>query len=353
MRHGSNINPRNRFESVLREADWQQLDQEEQAALGDTPSIPIEYIMDTSKSLVSVNQSPDIPFRYSLNPYRGCIHGCAYCYARPTHEYLGFSAGLDFETRIIVKPQAPALFREFLRRPQWLPEPIAFSGVTDCYQPAERHFQLTRACIEIALQCRQPIGIITKNALVLRDLDLLGEMARLRLVHIAISLTTLDPDLARQMEPRTSIPSARLRAIQQLSAAGVPVRIMTAPIIVGLNDSEIPALLQAGRDAGASSAGYQLLRLPLSVRPVFEEWLCRVLPLKAEAILAKIRSTRNGQMNDATFGRRMSGQGVIAEQVREMFKVFSKKFAFVDDLPQRDCSSFEPPLPESGQLRLF
>lgn len=353
MRHGSNINPDNRFNSIHRADEFEHLDVEDQAALDDEPRVPIQYISDSSQSIVSENDSPDIPFRFSLNPYRGCIHGCSYCYARPTHEYLGFSAGLDFETKIVVKEQAADLFREFLRRKNWQPEPIAFSGVTDCYQPAERHFELTRACVEIALQCRQPIGIITKNALVLRDLDLLSEMAKQRLVHVAISVTTLDPKLAREMEPRTSIPAARIRAISELTQAGVPVRMMVAPIIVGLNDSEIPAILQAGREAGAIAAGYQLLRLPWTVLPVFEEWLHRTQPLKAEAVLSKIKSIRDGKMNDATFGRRMSGQGVFADQVKSIFQVFQRKLGFTDELPERDCSKFEPPLPESGQLRLF
>lgn len=353
MRHGSNINPDNRFNSIHQADDFEHLDAEDLAVLEEGPRVPIQYISDSSQSIVSENDSPDIPFRFSLNPYRGCIHGCSYCYARPTHEYLGFSAGLDFETKIVVKEQAASLFREFLRRKTWQPEPIAFSGVTDCYQPAERHFELTRACLEIALQCRQPIGIITKNALVLRDLDLLTEMAKQRLVHVAISVTTLDPKLAGDMEPRTSIPAARIRAISELTQAGVPVRLMVAPIIVGLNDSEIPAILQAGKQAGAIAAGYQLLRLPWTVLPVFEEWLHRTQPLKADAVLSKIKSTRDGKMNDATFGRRMSGQGVFAEQVKSIFQLFQRKLGFTDELPERDCSRFEPPLPESGQLRLF
>lgn len=352
MRHGSHLDPPNRFESVRREDDLEHVewDQEYQRVIANRK---IEYINDASQSIVSENSSPDIPFRYSVNPYRGCVHSCSYCYARPSHEYLGFNAGLDFETKIIVKRDAPRLLREFLSNKKWTAEPITFSGVTDCYQPAEREFRLTRQCLEVAWQCRQPIGIITKNALVLRDLDLLTEMARLRLVHVAISITTLDPWLAREMEPRTSIPAARLRAIEQLSAAGVPVRMMVAPIIVGLNDSEIPALLKAGKEAGALATGYQLLRLPLSVLPVFEEWLFRVLPLKAESILNKIRSTRDGKMNDATFGRRMTGQGIFSDQVRSIFEIFQRKYDLLAELPHRDCTSFVPPLPESGQLRLF
>lgn len=333
--------------------DYDQLDEDDLAELSNGPQVPIEYISDTSQSIVSENDSPDIPFRYSLNPYRGCIHGCAYCYARPTHEYLGFSAGLDFETKIVVKVDAARLFRDFLRRKSWKPEPIAFSGVTDCYQPAERRFELTRACVEVALQSRLPIGIITKNTLVLRDLDLLSQMSKLRLIHVAISLTTLDAKLARDMEPRTSTPAARLRAIEQLTDAGIPTRLMVAPIIVGLNDAEIPAILQAGREAGAIAAGYQMLRLPLTVLPVFEEWLFRTQPLKAESIMNKIRSTRDGKLNDATFGRRMSGQGVFSDQVRSMFELFRRKLGYQDDLPARDSSQFQAPIAESGQLRLF
>ena len=213
------------------------------------PSRPIEYIDDASQSIVSENQSPDIPFRYSLNPYRGCIHGCAYCYARPTHELLGWNAGLEFETKIVVKRQAPRLFREFLARDSWQVEPIMFSGVTDCYQPAERQFRLTRGCLEVAAECRQPLSIITKNALLLRDLDRLSQMARENLLHVAISITTLDKQLAADMEPRTSTPMARLRTIEQLTAAGVAVHVMVAPIIVGLNDNEVPAILKAAREA--------------------------------------------------------------------------------------------------------
>ncbi len=353
VRHGSNINPDNRFQTIKQTLDYEHLDDDDLAVLGNAPEVPIEYISDSSQSVVSENQSPDIPFRYSLNPYRGCIHGCSYCYARPTHEYLGFSAGLDFETKIVVKEQAAKLFRDFLAKPSWKPEPVIFSGVTDCYQPAERQFRLTRQCIEVAIECRLPIGIITKNALVLRDLDLLTELAKLKLIHVAISVTTLDAQLARDMEPRTSIPAARLRAVEQLTAAGIPVRLIVAPIIVGLNDSEIPAILKAGREAGAISAGYQLLRLPHTVLPVFEEWLQRTQPLKAEAILNKIRSTRDGKMNDATFGRRHSGQGVFAEQVRGIFDLFTRKYGYQDDLPERDMSKFEPPRPKSGQLFLF
>lgn len=352
MRHGSNINPPNRFERVHQEVDWEHL-QWDQEFLDQQSGAEIQYIDDSSQSIVSENESPDIPFRYSLNPYRGCIHGCAYCYARPTHEYLGFSAGLEFETKIIVKRQAASLFRQFLSKPSWDAQTIVFSGVTDCYQPAERNFELTRSCLQVAANCRQPVGVITKNALVLRDLDLLRRMSQHRLIHVAISVTTLNSQLARDMEPRTSTPVARLRAIQMLADAGVPVQLMVAPIIPGLNDSEIPAILQAGRQAGALIAGYQVLRLPLSVLPVFEQWLRRTQPLKAEAVLNKIRSTRDGQLSDSTFGRRMSGQGVFAQQIKSTFEVFRRKLGYHEQMPARDASQFCPPQPKSGQLRLF
>jgi DNA repair photolyase len=356
MRHGSNIDPPNRFQKIRLQPELEPEEDTDEATAG-AVTRQIEYIADQSKSIISQNESPDIPFRYSLNPYRGCIHGCAYCYARPTHEYMGFNAGLDFETKIVVKERAPQLFRDFLDRKQWQPEEaIAFSGVTDCYQPAEKRFLLTRQCLQVAWEYRQPIGVITKNALVLRDLDLLVALAELKLVHVAISVTTLEAGLARAMEPRTSIPQARLRAIEQLARAGVPVRIMVAPIIVGLNDSEIPAILAAGREAGAMAAGYQILRLPQTVLPVFEEWLQRTQPLKAQAVLNKIRSTRNGQLNDSQFGRRMVGQGVYAEQVRGMFELFSRRLGYQEDLPPSDCKLFTRPATKaesSAQLWLF
>lgn len=352
MRHGSHIDPPNRFDAVHREPD----DEHWEWDADEAPSLPerkIEYVTDASRSIVSENNSPDVPFRFSLNPYRGCAHGCAYCYARPTHEYLGFNAGLDFETKIVVKHDAPELFREFLARDAWTPEPITFSGVTDCYQPAEREFQLTRQCLQAAAECRQPVSIITKNALVVRDLDVLRGMAADGLVHVFISITTLDPQLARDLEPRTSIPAARLRAIQSLADAGVPVGVMTAPIIPGLNDAEIPRLLQAASDAGALTAGYILLRLPLTVEPVFTEWIQRTQPLKAERVLGRIRQTRNGRLSSSAWGERMVGTGEIAEQISRLFQTFRTKYGLDGQLPPQNCSLFRPPQPRTGQLRLF
>ncbi len=352
MRHGAKIDPPNRFEKSCREADFEQLEGDTEYA-SSLDSRPVEYLTDASRSIVSENDSPDIPFRYSLNPYRGCEHGCSYCYARPTHEYLGLSAGLDFETKIVVKHDAPDLFREFLARDAWQPEEIVFSGVTDCYQPADRKFRLTRGCLEVALECRQPVGIITKNALVCRDLDLLREMAALKLVHVNLSISTLDAELARAMEPRTSIPAARLRSIETLSQAGVPARVMVAPIIPGLNDSEIPAVLAAAKDAGATSAGYTLLRLPFTVAPVFQEWLVRTQPLKARKVEGLIRETRDGALSQSKWGERMKGTGPIAEQIRKLFGVFTRKLGLNSFLPSHEFSQFRPPVNREGQMRLF
>jgi DNA repair photolyase len=344
--------PPNRFEKVHVEPDYEQLEHDEEFLDG-LGRRETEFLPDTSQSIISENDSPDVPFRYSLNPYRGCEHGCAYCYARPTHEYLGLNAGLDFESKIFVKHRAPELFREFLARDRWQSELIAMSGVTDCYQPAERQFRLTRACLEVALEARQPIGIITKNALVLRDLNLLSEMARLNLVHVHLSVTSLDEELARTMEPRTSRPTARLRAIESLTAAGVPASAMLAPVVPGLNDNELPALLAAVAKAGAIKAGFTLVRLPLAVAPIFTDWLERTQPTRAARVEGLIRATRGGKLNSSQFGERMHGSGQIAEQIEQTFRVFARKYQLDRPMPALDFTRFRPPMPISGQLRLF
>lgn len=347
---GAQADPPNRFEAIHAEREAELFVDEELA--GERP-VKTRFLIDHSRSIVSQNDSPDIPFRYSVNPYRGCEHGCAYCYARPTHEYLGFNAGLDFESRILVKDRAPELFRDWLARDDWSPEWIAFSGVTDCYQPIERRFELTRGCLQVAAECGQPIGIVTKNALVARDLDVLQPMAARHIVQVMLSVTTLDAELARTLEPRTSSPEARLRTIRELSAAGVEAGVMVAPIIPGLNDSEIPAILQAAREAGAVTARYILLRLPLTVRPVFTDWLAKALPTKKDKIESLIRQCRGGELNDSQFGRRQRGEGPIAEQIAQTFRVFAKKYELDRPLAPLDTSHFRPPTPTSGQLRLF
>jgi DNA repair photolyase len=347
---GAQADPPNRFEAIHVERDFEQLDLGDSA---DERPVKTQFLIDHSRSIVSENDSPDIPFRYSVNPYRGCEHGCVYCYARPTHEYLGFNAGLDFESRILVKERAPELFRDWLARDEYVPEWIAFSGVTDCYQPIERRFELTRKCLQVAADCGQPISIVTKNALVARDLDVLQPMADRRTAKVMLSITTLDTELARTLEPRTSSPEARLRTIRELSAAGVETGVMIGPVIPGLNDSEIPAILAAAKEAGAVVAQYILLRLPLTVLPIFTDWLAKALPSKRDKIESLIRQCRDGKLNDSQFGSRRKGEGLIAEQIAQSFRVFAKKYRLDETRPPLETRFFQHPTPSSGQMRLF
>lgn len=349
---GAQSQPANPYLSVRTEPDYEHFDGDEEFLAG-LSRVPTEYLPDTSQSIISENKSPDIPFRYSLNPYRGCAHGCSYCYARPTHEYLGMSAGLDFESRVLVKHGAAELFRRWLARPGYRPEGVMFSGVTDCYQPVERRLRLTRACLEVAAECRQPVGVVTKNALVARDLDLFGELASIGAVAVAVSLTTLDADLARRLEPRTSSPAARLRAIERLAGAGVPVRVMLAPLIPGLNDSEAPALLAAARSAGATTASHVLLRLPATVRPVFLEWLERFEPDRRERVVTLLKGARGGRLNDPRFGSRMSGEGAYAEGITQTVRVVARRLGYDDHAPALRSDQFRPPRIPGEQRRLF
>jgi DNA repair photolyase len=331
---GAAVNPANRFEQITleRDTDWNP---------EEDPAPRTVFLRDTSQTIINYNDSPDIPFNASLNPYRGCEHGCAYCYARPFHEYLGFSAGLDFETKIMVKTDAPALLRHELSSPKWQPQTIAMSGVTDCYQPAERRFRITRGCLEVLAEFRNPVGIVTKNHLVTRDLDVLRELARFNAVAVYVSVTTLDSTLAASLEPRTSMPAMRLRAVEQLSAAGVPVGVMVAPVIPAINEPEIPAILAAARQAGARTAAYVTLRLPFAVKDVFTDWLARHFPDRQEKVLNRIRSLRDGKLNDPNFGSRMSGQGIFADQIQQLFEVAARKAGFREgDIPQLSTASF-------------
>ncbi len=349
---GAAINPPNRFERLHQEPDYEHLEYDEDFLTGqENPKT--EYLPDDSQTIVTSNDSPDTPARYTLNPYRGCSHGCAYCYARPTHEYLGLSAGLDFETKVIYKPKAASLLRKYLSQPHWEGEPICLSGVTDCYQPAEQRFRLTRACLEVAWEARQPISLVTKNALVLRDLDLLREMARLQLVHVSISVTSLDVELARTMEPRTSAPPMRLRAVRRLSEAGVPVGVLVAPVIPGLTDWEIPRIVQAAAEAGARCACFQLVRLPLTVKPVFLDWLQRNFPLRRQRIENLIRATHEGRLNSPQFGKRMTGTGFLAEQIAQLFDTFAHKYGLDKGCCCLESVQFQPPRNPGGQLWLF
>jgi DNA repair photolyase len=346
-------NPAQRFLRQQVQSDYEQVDEADYLQLAEPRAVPTEFLPDQSQSLIVGNNSPDIVFDYSINPYRGCEHGCAYCYARPSHEYLGFGAGLDFETKILVKHDAPEILRRELASPKWRGDLIAFSGNTDCYQPVERTLQLTRRCLQVMVEARQCTAIITKNALVTRDLDLLAELAQHNLAQVNVSLTCLDPEILRRLEPRTSSPAARLRAISQLTAAGIPVRVMLAPIIPGLTDEWIPRVLEAGRQAGAQTASYLLLRLPTTVEPVFHDWLARAFPDKLERVEGLIRQTRGGRMSDSEFGRRMVGQGAYAAQIQQTFQVFAKAHGLDRKLAPLDTSQFVPPRPASGQLRLF
>ncbi len=335
---GTELQPGNRFERLAYEPDPDSdLDPREARAR------QTQYLRDLSVGVISRNDSPDIPFRVSLNPYRGCEHGCAYCYARPTHEYLGFSAGLDFESRILVKERAPELLRAELAGSGWQPQWLALSGVTDAYQPIERRLEVTRRCLEVLLDFRNPVGIVTKNALVARDVDLLSRLAGFGAASVAVSVTTLDAELRRVLEPRTSPIGARLEAIRTLSGAGVPVGVMVAPVIPAVNDHEIPAILAAAKDAGASWAAYVLLRLPHGVKDVFEDWLVRNFPERRDKVLGQLASMRGGRRNDPNFGTRMTGEGFRAEQVGRLFDVARRRVGLGEEGPRLSVAAFRRP----------
>ena len=313
---GAAGNPKNRFERIEVEPDEIE---------GDEPRPETVYLRDHSRSIIARNDSPDIGFDASINPYRGCSHGCVYCYARPTHEYLGLSAGLDFESRILVKQDAPELLRKELLSPRWNPQVLSMSGVTDPYQPVERRLRITRRCLGVLAEFRNPVVIVTKNYLVTRDLDLLSELASHDAAAVAFSLTTLDDDLRRIMEPRTSRPARRLAAVEKLAAGGIPVGVMTAPVIPGLNDHELPNLLSAAAEAGATFAAYVPVRLPYAVAPLFEDWLACHFPERKDKVLNRIRSMRGGELNDASFGSRMRGEGLFAKHIAQLFSISCRR----------------------------
>lgn len=340
---GAAGNPPNRFETLRLERgeNW---DPEEDS------SPKTRFLRDLSQTIITYNDSPDIPFNASINCYRGCEHGCSYCYARPTHEYLGFSAGLDFESKIMVKENAPELLRKELSSPKWKPQELAMSGVTDCYQPIERKLQLTRRCLAVLAEFRNPVSIITKNALVTRDLDLLRELAAHRAVHVNISITTLDAELARKLEPRAASPRGRLSAMETLSKAGVPVGVLVAPAIPAINDHEIPSVLAAAKATGASWAYTEVLRLPRTVAPVFLDWLERNFPDRKDKVLSRIRAIRGGKLNDPRFGSRMRGAGIFADQISQMFHVACRKVGLPEGGPELSTAAFRRP--DARQLGL-
>ncbi|MEM9017991.1 MAG: PA0069 family radical SAM protein [Verrucomicrobiota bacterium] len=349
---GTSSMPRNRFESLGVEDDagaWEEIAKTDPDFV---PKRPVTQILhDDSQSILSRNQSPDIGFTFSLNPYRGCEHGCAYCYARPYHEYLGFNAGLDFETKIIAKPEAPTLLEKELSKSSWAPTSLACSGVTDCYQPIERKQEITRQCLEILARCRHPVGLITKNALVTRDLDLLEELNHFKAALVVISLTSLDPGLAGDLEPRASRPQARLKTIRELSEAGIPVGVSVAPIIPGLNDHEIPKILEAAAEAGASFSSGTVLRLPFGVKEIFEDWLMSFRPTHREKVLDRVRELRGGRLNSSTFGERMTGRGALANEIQNWLTVGRRRCGLEAPSPMLSTDSFRRPMP--GQLELF
>jgi DNA repair photolyase len=346
---GAVENPPNRFEKLAVELDPAERDP-------DDPGPRTSFLRDTSRSAIARNNSPDVGFDFSINPYRGCEHGCAYCYARPTHEYLGFSAGLDFETKILVKEELPELLRRELASRRWKPATIALSGVTDPYQPIERRLGLTRRCLEVVVEFRNPVSVITKNHLVIRDVDLLKELAAVGAAMVNLSVTSLDSGLQRKLEPRTSAPARRLAAIEALAAAGIPVGAMVAPVIPGLNDHEVPAILAAVADAGGRHAGYVSLRLPYAVRGLFERWLELHFPERKDKVLGRVREIRGGDLNDPRFGSRMRGEGVYAEQIRSLFHASCRRHGLNLDRPQLSTAAFRRPTEASAattQLGLF
>ena len=314
---------------------------------------PLEttLIRDASRSVISWNESPDIGFDRAVNPYRGCEHGCIYCFARPTHAYLGYSPGLDFETKILFKPDVAELLERELRKPGYVPRPMALGTNTDPYQPAERTLALTRAVLGVLDRFNHPVGIVTKSAGVLRDLDLLAGMARRRLVRVHLSITTLDPGLARRMEPRAPTPERRLQALAELHRAGVPTGVLAAPMIPGINDVELEKILEAAARAGARHAGYVLLRLPHELRQMFEDWLAHHYPDRARHVLNLVREMRAGRLNDPRFHHRFAGTGPYADLLARRFERAARQFGFDNERAKLDCSRFAPPVAAPAAAR--
>ncbi len=341
---GAMDNPQVRFEKI----DIVYEPEDEATQLPD--HLQTQVFKDTSRSVITYNDSPDIGMEATLNVYRGCEHGCIYCFARPYHEYLGLSSGLDFETKIFAKTDAPQLLRKALSHKNWEPKVVTMSAITDAYQPLEKKMEITRECLKVFAEFKNPVSIITKNQLVTRDIDILSQMAKDNLVSINFSVTSLDRKIARTMEPRASTPTVRLRAIKELSAAGIPVNVMMAPIIPGLTDQEIPKLLEAVAEAGAHSAGYVMLRLPYAVKHLFETWLEEHFPLRKDKVLNRLRSMRGGKLYDAKWGTRMRGEGFYAEQTQALFYASKKRYGLTKsielttghfkNIPQKQLSLF-------------
>jgi len=345
---GASWSPANRFEKLhVDQNDFDVVDSDPGAE--ERPRRGTQYFRDGTKSIITRNNSPDVGFETSLNPYRGCEHGCIYCYARPTHEYLGLSAGLDFESKIMVKTNAAELLHAELESPRWQPQTLVMSGVTDPYQPVERKLRITRGCLAVLAKFRNPVAIITKNRLVTRDIDLLRDLAKYNASAVNVSVTSLDSNLQRVLEPRTSSPQARLNAIQQLRSAGIPVGVIVAPIIPGLTDHEVPRILDACAKAGVQFAAYTIVRLPWAVAPLFEHWLEEHFPERKEKVLARIRHLRGRRLNNSQWHTRMTGEGIFAEQIASMFDISCRRNRMCAR-PKLSCASFQRP---TTQLRLF
>jgi DNA repair photolyase len=341
---GTPLNPTGRFEP-LEVASVPHEDAPWETPGGGGPGPRTRVLRDASRSVLTRNRSPDVGFDWSLNPYRGCEHGCVYCYARPSHEYLGFSAGLDFESRILAKADAPALLRKGLASPRWTPQVLVMSGVTDPYQPIEERLRITRGCLEILAEARHPVALITKSRRVLRDQDLLETLAEVGAAHVTLSVTTLDRELQRILEPRGSSPTARLEAIRGLAEAGIPVAVNVAPVIPGLTDHEIPAILESAAAVGATSAGLVLLRLPWGVKALFEDWLRTHVPERAQRVLNRIRDTRDGALYRSAFGTRGRGTGPYARQIEELFRVSAHRFGLGKRAHPLSVEAFRRPAP--------
>jgi DNA repair photolyase len=320
---GTPLNPSGRFEKFEFEAD--------EDFSEDEKKIFTQFFIDDSKSVISVNDSPDVDFDYSFNPYRGCEHGCVYCYARPTHNYLGFSSGLDFETKIMVKPEAHLLLEKEFRKKSYIPDVVIFSGNTDCYQPVEKKLEITRKALAVCLKFRNPVSMITKSSLVVRDIDILSEMSRLNLIKVTLSITTLNKDLSLKMEPRSSTPGMRLKTLESLAASNIPCSVNIGPVIPGLTDEEIPAILKAASESGAKSAGYIMLRLPHDIKELFTNWLTTEYPDRAKKIINRIKATQGGEMYLPEFGKRFVGQGEFSDLIRNIFDINCKKYGLNED----------------------
>lgn len=344
---GAQINTQNKFLKNTYKAEH--IEMIDEPLLSDSKT---QILFETPKKIVNTVKSPDVFSKYSMNPYQGCEHGCIYCYARNTHEYWGYSAGLDFERKIIAKTNAAQLLEKQLMNKNWEVAPIMFSGNTDCYQPIERKLKITRQMLEVLLKFKHPVGMITKNNIILRDIDLLQEMAKLKLVHVMVSITSLNEDLRLKMEPRTVTAKNRLKVIEKLNAAGIPTGVMTAPIIPGLNSNEIPQLIEAAADHGAVSAGYTIVRLNGSIKEIFTDWITKTFPDRAEKVLHQIAEVHGGSANDSRYGKRMSGEGEIASSVNQLFKMAVKKHLAGRNWGEYDLTAFSRP-GETQQLELF